>query len=576
MRTHRIISLMLAASLAASAVLAGCGNAGKNESNKTSSKTQASEESAKVNSDGSLVLPKNGGFDTVTYQFSDDKYKTYYEIFPYSFYDSDGSGIGDLNGITAKLDYLNDGDPKTTDDLGIDGIWLMPIMQSPSYHKYNVADYMTVDKDYGTNDDFKKLLDEAHKRHIDVIIDLVINHTSRQHEWYQKAIEELKAGKTDGYVQYYHFKQDHKAGGWNSTGVDNWYYESQFDSDMPDLNLQNEKVREELQKIVKYWLDTGVDGFRLDAVWWFESEIGIEESIADLKWLYDYAKTVKPDVYMVGECWKDSVTISDFYKSGVDSFFNFTVQGGTGRINKDVNTSDAQDFVNYLQKWQDQIRQNNPDAIDCPFLSNHDTGRSAGYVATMTSKRLNAALYLTSPGNPFIYYGEEICMKGNQNDPDKRRGMYWSKDDDTGYVKRIPGASTGYKPPEESVEEALKNKDSLVNFYKRVIALRNQNPEIARGKMKAVEFADKTSVAGYVTEYQDSKVMVIYNLAGKTADVEIPEDTFKPQEVRGYLLAAADDAELEEGYKATTYDDPQIKVKGQKVTLPPYSVIVLK
>ena len=196
MTKTRISALLLAGCILA-AVLAGCGK-------KEDSSTTVSTASTASTAEGDSQFPEDGGFKNTDFKYSDDKYRTFYEIFPYAFYDSDGNGKGDLNGITQKLDYLNDGDPKTTDDLGIDGIWLMPIMESPSYHKYNVADYYKVDSIYGTNDDFKNLLDEAHKRNINIIIDLVINHSSRQCEWFQKALEELEAGKTDGYAQYYH------------------------------------------------------------------------------------------------------------------------------------------------------------------------------------------------------------------------------------------------------------------------------------------------------------------------------------------------------------------------------------
>lgn len=574
MSKKSLASLALVCCLAITAS-AGCG--GSNQPN-TSTASTASQSASTVSkpADGSLALPADGGFTTVSYQFSEDKYRTYYEIFPYSFYDSNDDGIGDINGITKKLDYLNDGDASTTDDLGIDGIWLMPIMQSPSYHKYNVADYMTVDEAYGSNEDFKKMLDEAHKRHIDVIIDLVINHTSRQHEWFVKAIQELGEGKTDGYAAYYNFMEDHNAGGWRKAPVGKWYYEGQFDDDMPDLNLQNPAVRKEIEDIVKYWLDLGVDGFRLDAVYWYESEKGVDESVADLKWLYDYAKTVKPDVYMIGECWKEATTIKQFYESGVDSFFNFTVQGATGDINMNVGRRNALVYCKYLQSWQERIQEANPNAIDAQFLSNHDTARSAGYIDGETRKRLNAAMYLTSQGNPFIYYGEEIEMEGSQNDPEKRKGMYWSSTDKTGYVSNIPG-NHDTSTPEKSVEDALKDKDSLLNFYKRLIALRNQNPEIARGKVTAVEF-DNKNTAGYVADYKGSKAMVIYNLADKSVTVDVPKDKFEIKEVRGYVLCDTGDyydADKKPD-KLPTYDDPQITVKDQKVTLPAYSVIVLK
>ena len=537
-----------------------------------------------------ITVPDDGGFKSVSYDFSNDKYRTFYEIFPYSFYDSDGDGIGDLNGITQHLDYLNDGDTSTTDDLGIEGIWLMPVMQSPSYHKYNVTDYMTVDKAYGTNDDMKKLVEEAHKRHINVIIDLVINHSSRSNEWFQKAIEELKAGKTDGYADYYHFAKGDKKVGWHSAGVDGWFYQGEFDTDMPDLNLENENLRAELQDIAKYWLtDIGVDGFRLDAVWWFESgnaSLDDDGSIEDLQWFYDYAKSIKEDVYMVGECWKDSMTISNFYKSGVDSFFNFDMQGSTGRVCTAVSDKNAKSYVNYLEMWQNDIRKNNPNAIDTPFISNHDTGRSAGFLLKETQKRLAASLYLMAPGDPFIYYGEEIGMTGSQNDPEKRTGMYWSAADKTGYVEKIPGASVDGKP-EKSVEEQLADEDSLLNFYKKAIALRNQNPEIARGTLTVVDLG-KNETSAYITEYNGSKVMVIFNLSGKSSTVTVPEDTFKINEVRGYLKAYFD-----EGSSSGSADDDffgtgggknadetdgvtEFTVSGQEITMPGSTVLVLK
>lgn len=585
----KIVSAVLIGALTVSTVLSGCNTNSEN----TESTAPAEGSAASVSADGSLAIPEDGGFKN-TYEPSSDKYRTYYEIFPYSFYDSDGDGVGDLNGITKKLDYLNDGDPSTTDDLGIEGIWLMPIMQSPSYHKYNISDYETVDKLYGTNDDFKTLTDEAHKRNINVIIDLVINHTSRTHEWYKKAVQELKQGKTDGYAQYYHFEQNKTDDGWRAVGFDNWYYEGQFDSDMPDLNLKNENVRKEIEDIVKYWIDLGVDGFRLDAVLWYEST-GNEDSIEDLKWLYDYAKTVKEDVYMVGECWTNSPTIAEYYKSGLDSFFDFSKQGGTGNVKMAVSRQNAKNYVESLASWQETITANNPNAINAPFISNHDTGRSAGFFMTNTARKLGAALYILSPGNPFIYYGEEIAMTSTaDNDPDKRQGMYWSKTDTTGYVSSIPGANYD-ELPEQTVEEALKDEDSLLNFYKRAVRLNSQNPEIARGTLKAVSFDDNKKTAGYVSTYNDSSVMVIYNLSEETATVEVPSDTFKINEVRGYLLADSGDG-LKEQTNESDIDDlllgdgskdesskedtaegaDVISVKEQSVTLPAFSVIVLK
>ena len=580
----KIISLLLAAGMMSAFVFSGCSGNNNDTQSDTASSADGSAASA-----GTTSLPEDGGFKTVSYEASKDKYRTFYEIFPYAFYDSDDDGIGDLNGITSKLDYLNDGDTSTTDDLGIEGIWLMPIMPSPSYHKYNVSDYKNIDPAYGTLDDFKKLVDESHKRNINVIIDFVINHSSRQHEWYQNALKELKEGKTDGYAQYYHFKENNNQAGWQKAGVGDWYYECQFDSDMPDLNLTNEKLRDEIKDIVKFWLDMGVDGFRLDAVLWYEST-GNDDSVADLKWLYDYAKSVKDDVYMVGECWDGAGVISDFYKSGVDSFFDFAAQGPSGRVNDAVRSEDAQGYVKSLINYENMIKKNNENAINAPFISNHDTTRSASFIMKKTNQKMAAAMYILSPGNAFIYYGEEIGMTGgSESDPDKRTGMYWSETDTKGYVEQVPGAKNK-NVPDDAVDEQLKDEKSLLSFYKRVIALKNQNPEIARGDLTAFNTEDK-AVAGYVCDDDGSKVLVIFNAGEKGKTITVPEDTFKVNEVRGYVIAASEEDNAGGGVAAldellgggsseeSTEEEDEItefSVSGQEITLPAYSAIVLK
>ncbi len=594
MVNKKIISLLLCASMFSAALMGGCTVTETYENGNSASAGSSSDESAASaasNSSDGLSLPDDGGFTTVEYKASSrsDKYRTYYEIFPYSFCDSDGDGIGDFKGITSKLDYLNDGDTKTTDDLGIEGIWLMPIMPSPSYHKYNVKNYKDVDPAYGKLDDFKEMLEEAHKRNINVIIDFVINHTSREHEWFQKAKEELKAGKTDGYAQYYHFekgKENEK--GWRKLGIDDWYYEGQFDDDMPDLNLKNEDLRKEIEDAAKFWLDMGVDGFRLDAVYWFEYPDN-DGSVEDLKWFYDYVESVNKDAFVVGECWENSATIEKFYGSGVDSFFDFDEQGSTGRVNMAIHRSDAKKYVEGITAWQERISAVNPNAINTPFISNHDTGRSASFLIDDESRKMAAALYLLSPGNPFIYYGEEIAMEGGSTDPDKRKGMYWSSTDDTGYIKSIPGM-TDKSIPEKGVDELEKDDNSLLNFYKRIIALRNQNPEIESGKVSSVTFGDEQKeAAGFIMESDGSKVFVLFNTAENAVKVSVSESDFKINEVRGYAIAGTKESTeassaTDDLFAVTTSksdDKPEIEadnfiVDGQEVTMPARSVIVLK
>jgi len=217
--------------------------------------------------------------DNYTYdqelQIIDDNYRNYYEIFLYSYCDSNGDGIGDINGLIQKLDYINDGDPQTKTDMGFNGIWLMPIMPSTTYHKYDVIDYYSIDPQYGTLDDFKRLVAECDKRGIKLIIDFVYNHTSSQNEWFLTACEYLQ-GLEKGeepnledcpYFGYYNFTKDASAGGgYYQVGTTEWFYEGSFWEEMPDLNLGNEQVRSEIEKIASYWMDLGVGGFRLDAV----------------------------------------------------------------------------------------------------------------------------------------------------------------------------------------------------------------------------------------------------------------------------------------------------------------------
>ena len=182
-------------------------------------------------------------------------------------------------------------------------------------------------------------------------------------------------------------------------------------------------------------------------------------------------------------------------------------------------------------------------------------------------------MYILAPGNPFIYYGEEIEMDGvNPPDPDVRRGMLWSTTDADGYVKKIPGGTKMEDEPTISVESSLKNDQSLMSFYKRAIVLRNQNPEIARGTIKALTFEDKKETAGFISTYKDSSVLVMYNLGETSATVTIPSADFKVNEMRGYILAHNANDAL---YRETPYDD-SIKLDGQTLTMPAHSVFVLK
>ncbi|HPF94793.1 MAG TPA: alpha-amylase family glycosyl hydrolase, partial [Tenuifilaceae bacterium] len=241
----------------------------------------------------------------------------FYEVFVRSFYDSNSDGKGDIQGLIEKLDYLNDGDPNTDTDLGVTGIWLMPIMQSPSYHGYDATDYRTVEQDYGSNADFVQLVNEAHARGIKVIIDLVMNHTSNQHNWFTESTN-TESDKRDWYVW-----SDTNPGFSGPWGQTVWHYSNGsyfyglFWSGMPDLNYNTQAVKDEMFDIARFWLeDLNVDGFRLDAVKYIYEEgedlENLPETIQFWKDFRSYYKSVNPDAFSVGEAWASTQVVMPY------------------------------------------------------------------------------------------------------------------------------------------------------------------------------------------------------------------------------------------------------------------------
>ena len=256
----------------------------------------------------------------------DDEYRNFYEIFVWSFLDTDNDGIGDLNGVTEKLPYIKEN--------GFNGIWLMPITVGTSYHKYDVENYYDVDPQFGTLEDMRNLVAKAHALEIDIIIDLVVNHSSSDNPWFKEACAYLvEHGQPGGqYGDYYNFSQSQKQG-YQRVPSSAWYYECQFTGTMPDLNLDSQAVRDEVKSIMEFWLsDVGVDGFRLDAVTSFYTN-STAKSIEFLSYLNDTAKAIKPDCYIVGEAWLgNNKAVREYYASGIDSFFCFPLATGTGLV----------------------------------------------------------------------------------------------------------------------------------------------------------------------------------------------------------------------------------------------------
>ena len=504
----------------------------------------------------------------------DDKYRNYYEVFVYSYYDSDGDGIGDLNGLREKLDYLNDGDDTTTTDLGVNGIWLMPVMPSPTYHKYDTTDYMGIDPQYGTMEDFQALIEECHDRGIRVIIDLALNHSSSEHPWFQEATAYL-ASLPEGaepdleacpYVDYYHFSKEAQSGYAQVNGTD-WYYEARFWDGMPDLNLQNEAVRREFEQIADFWLDRGVDGFRLDAVKEYVTG-STEDNVEILSWFADYVHGKAPENYLVCECWTDQNTYAKYYESGVDSMFDFAFADKSGIIANVVNgKASAASYAKNLEAEQTMYAQYNPNYINAPFYTNHDMGRSAGYYAGENSAaqtKMGNALNLLMNGNVFLYYGEELGMKGSGKDENKRAPMYWSKDSSAEGMCKGPADMENFQMKFDSLEEQQKDPGSIYNYVKQVIRIRNQNPAIARGTTAFLEQYSGEQCFALTRSYEDSTLLLLGNTSAETVNVDLKDLTVGQTAAEKLVLLG----ELYTGEECA-------ERAGTVVTLPAYSILIL-
>lgn len=429
-----------------------------------------------------------------------------YHVFVRSFADSAegplaNDGVGDLRGLIERLDYINDGDPATDTDLGATALWLMPVMESPSYHGYDVVDYQAVDAEYGTNQDFRDLVAACRERGIRVVLDLVINHTSSQHPWFREALDP-DSPKRDWYVwapgnpghpdtRHLWRPQDNPQtrsalrdplraprGSSDEHGADPHYF-AFFWAGMPDLNLRNPDATAAVHDFSRFWLEEmGADGFRLDAVKHLIEDGPVWENTPEtIAWLGDYRaflRGVDPDAFVVGEVWAPTEQVKRYVPGGLDAAFEFDVASA---IIRGVRERQAAPIADALARAWDAY----PEGQFATFLANHDQPRLLTQLGgDRDGAKLAAAIQLTAPGIPFIYYGEEIGMSGDKPDPNIRTPMQWTADPAAaGFTAGEPWRAPQPDTPRVNVAAQHDDPDSLLNLYRRLVRLR---PRAAPGE----------------------------------------------------------------------------------------------
>jgi glycosidase len=447
------------------------------------------------------------------YEFEWWNETVFYEVFVRSFADSDGDGIGDFKGLTAKLDYLNDGDPTTDDDLGITGIWLMPIMPSPSYHGYDVTNYQKINPEYGTMEDFETFLAEAHARGIRVIIDFVVNHTSDKHPYFT-----LSENPDSFYADWYRW-EDEAPGElgpwgqkvWHQDGVNDKYYFGMFWSGMPDLNYETPAVTQMMYGHADYWLNgVGVDGLRIDAArYLIEDETSLENTDATHAWFqdfYQFYKAEKPEAMTVLEVWASRFESASYVKEdGSDLTFDFdqAEQVMQGVSSRKVNTIYAglNGAVDYYPSYQ-----------YASFLTNHDMNRvMSEFMGDVQNAKVAATVLLTSPGVPFIYYGEEIGMEGMKPDEWIRTPMQWDASEGAGFTTGTPWELINDDKDEVNVAVQAADENSLLSLYRDLIHLRTEMPALSIGEMYTLDSGNR-NIFGMLRVLDDEIVLVLFNL----------------------------------------------------------------
>ncbi|WP_339916956.1 alpha-glucosidase [Yeosuana marina] len=491
------------------------------------------------------------------------KETVFYEIYMPSYKDSDGDGYSDFKGLTSKLDYIQ--------NLGVKGIWLTPFLQSPKVDNgYDVSDYYKIDSTYGTLQDFKIFLKEAHKRNIKIIMDLVVNHTSTESKWFQEA----KKSIDNPYRDYYIWKENPNnwesffgGSAWEFDSTTSQYYYHKFDVKMADLNWQNPKVVEEIQDVLKFWLELGIDGFRLDVINFLTAdgithdnpidENGNQKHLNDInqKGVKNAMKTIRKSVkeydnrFIVGEIGSDKIDVLKQYQGSelLDVVFNFNFGS--------ISEFSAQRIFDELQSME-----NNMSNYPTLFFGSHDMPRLVSRLAKDNPERAEAlaALLLTAKGVPFIYYGEEIGMEnikantldemmdiqgrthynmalkngkskeealriGNEYNRDKSRSpMQWDDTEFAGFSNKKSWIKVNKNHLYLNVTTLEKNENSLLNKYRKLIALRNSEPVLQYGKYGQISFSN--DLISFTRKYNGETIKCFFNFSESPLEIILKEN----------------------------------------------------
>ena len=488
-----------------------------------------------------------------------------YQIYPRSFMDSNNDGIGDLTGITNNLDYLK--------GLGIDAIWLSPVYPSPDVDfGYDISDYRDIDQKFGGMSAFDGFLQQAHKRGIKVVMDLVLNHTSDQHHWFQQS----KSSKNNSFRDWYLWKgKDEKnkpPNNWQSRfGGSGWewdpkteeYYFHMFTKEQPDLNWRNPKVVLEILDMIKFWLDKGVDGFRLDV---FNSlykdinfrnnpfQLGLtkfdqQKHVFDIDQpeMFDFLQKFRelldsyPERYSVGETFMGNYQTAAKYmgEKALHAAFEFSF------LNSRFKPSS---FYQTINRWENELSQK---GWPCYVLNNHDVVRSATrYTRNEDDERLKvlAALLLTLRGTPFVYYGEEIGMrdipilkKADVLDPVGKKFwpfhkgrdgcrslMQWNSDQNAGFSTQVPWLPVHQNYHWRNVDKQEKDENSILSFYKKLLKLRKTNPVLQNGMYIPLTY-DPQKLLAYIRQNNQQTALIALNFSKRSVGLVLSSQLLKEE-----------------------------------------------